>query len=531
MFNNSVPSGAYSGHVAQFLENDTINKLVDDTATLASGLARGTCAKYSAANSRWEICDGTVALEAIDVIGIVEYVGTPTTSGQVRVAGVYTDDDLSANTKYYCQADGSLGTTGTTVFVGRTTSAGRLVMAQGRAGGGGGVNYFGDESDGNKTFATSTYLGHYRITNYQRASNSVTISLNKAHSVQVGNWVSIQQCTAAALNCTAPPLTGAFTAGTHYYVVTAVGTYTVMFALTGTDIQSTAEVNGDATLCIWDGPAIVKNYSDLTINSGVTVIPAARCKGLVVYVKGNANIAGTLTMTARGASAAGVASDVAFWANNGIGVPVPNTYPLPAAGAAGAAAVPYSSGTGGVAPGITGTAGTNGQCGGGGSGAATNSTSGTATSGAGATGTSYSGGTGGGGSRWIAGVGGAVSGAANGGTGGSAVSSDSGGAGGGAGNPGGAGAANGTAGQNGTGGLIVVICSGDLTISGLVSADGCNGGTGTGGGGSGGGSINLFYAGNLTNTGTVRANGGAGGTGGPGGAGGAGTTRIIGIVA
>lgn len=136
MFKGDLPAESDSGAVIipQLYDNDVINKLIDDTAALVSGMIRGNVVKWSATYARWELCDGTVALGQSDVIGIVEYVNENDTIGQVRVAGVYTDSNLGANTAYYCQANGTLGTTATKVSLGRTTSAGRLVMPVGGGG-------------------------------------------------------------------------------------------------------------------------------------------------------------------------------------------------------------------------------------------------------------------------------------------------------------------------------------------------------------------------------------------------------------
>ncbi len=134
MFKGSTPANTDTGAdiIAQLLSNDVANKLVDDTAVLAAGVTNGKVVKYNATNQNWSLCDGTAALAATDIVGIVEYVNG--TSGQVRIAGVYTDSSLTSNAAYYCQSNGSLGTSITKVFMGRVTSPGRLCMP---AGGGG----------------------------------------------------------------------------------------------------------------------------------------------------------------------------------------------------------------------------------------------------------------------------------------------------------------------------------------------------------------------------------------------------------
>jgi hypothetical protein len=380
-------------------------------------------------------------------------------------------------------------------------------------------NYYGDGLDGSKTFAGTIYLGQLKILKYAVSSNTVTITHDGKITLTTGDWVSIQQCTLTAINNTAPATTGAFSAGTHYHSITVTSSTTFTFTKTTSDVLETDEISGDATVCKWDGPAIIKNYVDLTIDSGAVVTAAARCKGLLIYCTGNATINGTLTMTARGASAAGAVCDITRLIANNISATetTSQTYAIPAAGSAGGAGSNSSWSQN------DGVAGTNGGTGGGGGGLL--HPSGTL-SGAGTAGTSYSGGTGGGGAY----IGTGGNGTANGGAGGNGTDST---AGGGAGNPGG----NYGNAQNGTGGLIVMFVKGNLTIgaSGLISSDGSNGGSSTNssGGGSGGGSISVFYGGTLSNSGTVRANGGAGGTTSSyrGGEGGAGTTRLVKIAA
>ncbi len=75
----------------------------------------------------------------------------------------------------------------------------------------------------------------------------------------------------------------------------------------------------------------------------------------------------------------------------------------------------------------------------------------------------------------------------------------------------------GSGGADGTGGLIILVVRGSLTIgaSGVIESKGSagkSGGPQGGGGGSGGGSINIFYGGSYTKTGSVLATGGVGGT-------------------
>lgn len=274
---------------------------------------------------------------------------------------------------------------------------------------------------------------------------------------------------------------------------------------------------------VLDGPPVVLNLQSLTINSGVTVSVSNRCRGLIIYVTGNVNIAGTLTMTGKGTPASCPSEGINLqYTPAGVG----NTrglltdYWTPAVGAAGGASVSVANTSGN--PGVNGSAG---QTGGGGSGG--NGDSSTATSGAGAAGSCYCGGSGGGGTGFTTAVtsGGAASaGGATGGSGGSCSNADA-ASGGGSGNPVGVGS-HGSASSNvdptaGGGGQLWIIARGNVTISGTVSSDGSGGGSATGasngfasgGAGSGAGRIGILYGGTFSNTGSIHANGGTGGTG------------------
>ena len=277
-----------------------------------------------------------------------------------------------------------------------------------------------------------------------------------------------------------------------------------------------------------DGAPVVKNFSSLFISRSVVVSPTRRCRGMLIFVDGDATISGSISMTGRGAKFTG--SDASFTTIN---PPYLGDYwstqlfpsasylsRVFAVGAAGAAA-PIAG-----AAGIAGSAGVFGRSGGGGSGGSSPTVGALGTAG-----TSFSGGTGGGGgSNNPGGAGGAgVVFGSSGGVGGPN-------AGGGAGNPNGTG---GTATGEGTGGLLILIVRGNLRIgpNGSISANGIAGNNAvsanaiSGGGGSGGGVLYVYYGGTLTNNGTVSSNGGNGGaagltTGTQGGAGGAGTAII-----
>ncbi|MEA5092467.1 hypothetical protein SDC9_37480 [bioreactor metagenome] len=132
MFKPSALGNSGAEVIAQVIENDVQNQSVDDNAVLASGIAEGTVVKWSKSLLKCVVCDGTVALGSTDTIGIVSFANG--TSGQVKFSGVYVDNDLATPGTYYCQSNGTIGTTVTKVFVGTVTSAGRLVMP----GGGGG---------------------------------------------------------------------------------------------------------------------------------------------------------------------------------------------------------------------------------------------------------------------------------------------------------------------------------------------------------------------------------------------------------
>lgn len=136
---------------------------------------------------------------------------------------------------------------------------------------------------------------------------------------------------------------------------------------------------------------IVKCEKDVTINSGVTVTPTTRKKGFFICSVGDMTNNGTITMTARGAIAAG--QNVYLWQNeSGSYEYVPAT-----GGAGGAGAQTYLKSA--TIVGANGANGTNRQTGGGSGGTAKkgaccNKSTHTVTAGAGTAGTSYSGGSG-----------------------------------------------------------------------------------------------------------------------------------------
>jgi hypothetical protein len=323
----------------------------------------------------------------------------------------------------------------------------------------------------------------------------------------------------------------------------------------GSDGNKTVASNENLSSTV-DGDILVKNYNSLQINSGYTLSVANRCRGLLIYVKGDCTINGTLSMTGKGAYAnpTGVSS-------TGLRLPMVkdgSTQSLSAADFAGSGSAVMSAvahqpgidgdgkiyviekvgGSGGArrtsnGSGYAGGTKANGTGGGGGGGYSNGNFNPAEYGGAGGAGTCWSGGAGGGGGDYY---GPADDGAAYGGPGGDVATPGSNYlAGGGAGNPGGTGA-QGAHGQSGTGGLLILIVGGNLTIgsSGSIQAKGKNGGGGgstsydTGGGGSGGGNVLTLYAGILSNSGTLSAAGGSPGnvTLNDGGAGGAGTVTL-----
>jgi hypothetical protein len=275
-----------------------------------------------------------------------------------------------------------------------------------------------------------------------------------------------------------------------------------------------------------DGVPVVKNFSSLFISRSVVVSPTNRCRGMLIFVDGDATISGSLRMTGRGAKFTGSEASFStinppylgdYWSTQLF----PSSSYLSRVFAVGAAGAPASY----IAPsgiGVAGSTGILGRSGGGGAGGSFGAVS---ANGAGSAGTSFSGGSGGGAATpGTTGTNSIPFGGA-GGAGGPTSPTR----GGGAGNPAGLG---GTAAVGeGTGGLLILIVRGNLRIgpNGSIDANGVAGNTGSssGGGGSGGGILYVYYGGTLTNNGTVTSNGGSGGAGpATGGAGGAGTAII-----
>ena len=299
------------------------------------------------------------------------------------------------------------------------------------------------------------------------------------------------------------------------------------------------------------GDPVVKNFQNLTINSGVLFSPLRACRGMVIYCTGNLTVNGTLSMTGKGggvvtkiAAPIGIASstdsrydlvDATLYFNNfsssasgGRGIPTHwnwapsgsawfSNYKTRIAIISGSVAGGTGA-TGNPSPSVAATVGSAGIfcCGGGGGGGVGTSPGIFGPGAAGGRGTIFAGGGGGGGGNGFppgaaAGSVGLLEAGGSGGGGNSA---------GGAGNPAGSGVNSGGA----TSGLLILIVRGNITINGTVSSNGGQGGNGAatpggtgggGGGGSGGGRIVIIYGGTYSNIGSVVANGGSGGTGGP----------------
>lgn len=403
--------------------------------------------------------------------------------------------------------------------------------------------------------ATAAVGDRFKI--YGKGSGGWKLAVNSGQTVYFGNLSQIFTISSALKSKYANDCVEivCITANTTFNVVDFAGSPAIEGNYWGSRVDGSLTVSTDTNLASTsDGDVIVKNYTQLTIDATKTLTVSNRCKGLWIYVDGDCTINGTLTMTARGASAnptgtpAGgirfarlksgstdtlAASDLGTDVGTALTTAEANQAPVSANGKIYTIVkVGGAGGAGGSANGGTISNGTGGGASGG--------SPGIVPAGNGAAGTCFSGGAAGGGSSYDpAGTGG--TGNSNGGAGGaggstSNPSTDAGG--GGAGNnggPGGSGSGgSGSPGGNGSGGLLLLMVRGNLTIgaAGVISANGANGGSGGsggaspdggGGGGSGGGRVLVVYGGSLSNAGTIQANGGGQGGGSPsGGAGGAG---------
>jgi len=285
-----------------------------------------------------------------------------------------------------------------------------------------------------------------------------------------------------------------------------------------------------------DGDAIVKQYQSLTVNSGHTLTASNRCKGLHIYVQGDLVLNGTISMTARGASASN-ANQTASKKESLIGsflleeyqflqsiYPMFKDITISSSIVNGGSSVARLS-----VGGSNGNNGSNGislfQCGGGGSGGVNSSSGYDATSGRGGNSTFFSGGAGSGGVYAHASAQTSLQGSDTGGSGSEGKTNYSNlSGGGGAGNPGGSGQGTGSSsGSSGTGGQLIIMVGGQISGNGIIESKGSNGGSGyCGGGGSGGGCIVVLFK-SQNFSGSVVSTGGSGGgstrIGGSGGSG------------
>jgi hypothetical protein len=289
--------------------------------------------------------------------------------------------------------------------------------------------------------------------------------------------------------------------------------------------------------------ALIVVDGDLTINHGQRLIPSNRKLFTAIYVTGDLNLHGDISMTDRGANhSATAAAAIRLHTGTFSGVTNPQ---VPAAGGAGAPTVSRVGPPTGSTTGASGTAGTAGGTGGGGGGGAYcagDATGSTCIGGAGSAGTSFTGGGGGGPVMVYSGSSTGGNAAPNGGKGGNAGPCYSYGGGGGAGNPGGDSMIQATqttsAGweiYGGTAGVLAIFVKGTFKgNSGTINAQGHStheysypyymqmpGGNG------GGGSITVFYAYDDSN---ITPDASAGARGPSAGAGGAGTARKLSLV-
>ena len=371
---------------------------------------------------------------------------------------------------------------------------------------------------------------------------------------------------------------GASSYGRYFVDGTSTTAYPVPLASTG--IYEYTVPNKDGS---YDGDAVVKQYTSLTVNANYVVTTDQPCRGLFIMVQGNCTLNGSLSMTARGAFAdpsthgaatTGIRVPVSPVSNDalsedistgavfdGMGTAATNLetafnnatkdtgafISVPKVGMPADATQTIEAGSDTDQKCSFGLSGDNwivssswgarptdaGKTGEGGSGRNRSGAT------VGIAGSMFAGGPGGGASYFGSGF--------NpqdfGGAGGTHAAGGDWNAGGGAGNPGGANSYTGTGGD-GCGGLLILLVGGDLTIgsTGGVYAKGVAGSSrpATGqtipGSGSGGGSIIICYKGTLTNNGTINVDGGilssadnGGNTSYPSPRGGAGSYQLINV--
>ena len=301
------------------------------------------------------------------------------------------------------------------------------------------------------------------------------------------------------------------------------------------DFVSTGETDHDQFTSIEDGNPVVLTYNNFTVQAGHTVTPTNRCKGLYLNILGDLTVDGTLSMTARGASAEGryvivTLGDTIYYCTEDPGDLTCLTK-ISAVGGIGES-------TGAIRSASKGAPGINGACASGGN-----------TYRKGGNGTSFSGGPGAGGLASnndqsgissTSAANGCTAGSDSGGSGGNGAAVNNSYGGGGAGNPGGIGSRSRVNAPSGTGGLMILKVHGNVYITGSIQSNGTNGQNGHGtvagaypgsmsGCGSGGGAIHLFHKGSITGSELVTATGGSKGATGlyKGADGGDGTINIV----
>jgi len=345
---------------------------------------------------------------------------------------------------------------------------------------------------------------------------------------------------------------GASSYGRYFKDGTTTTGYPVPLA--GTGVYEYTVPNKDGS---YDGDAVVKQYSSLTINANYVLTTDQPCRGLFIMVTGNCTLNGSLSMTARGAladpsthgaAATGIRVPVSPVSNDalsedistgavfdGMGTAATNLesafnsatkdtgafISVPKVGMPADDTRTIESGSDQDMKGSFGLSGDNwivssswgarptdaGKTGEGGSGRNRSGAT------VGVAGSMFAGGPGGG-ARYFGS--GGMEGVAFGGAGGQHSAGGDWNASGGAGNPGGTGNTTGANGGDGCGGLLILLVGGNLTIGsgGGIYAKGVAGGSrrATGqyipGSGSGGGSVIVCYKGTLSNSGTINVDGG-----------------------
>jgi len=368
--------------------------------------------------------------------------------------------------------------------------------------------------------------------------------------------------------------------GRHFTDGTTSTAYPVPLA--GSNVYEYTVPNKDGS---YDGDAVVKQFSSLTINANYVLTTDQPCRGLFIMVTGNCTLNGSLSMTARGAladpsthgaAATGIRVPVSPVSNDAlsedistgavfdgrgtaatnlesafnsatkdtgafisvpkVGMPADDTRTIEAGSDQDMKGSFGLSGDNWIVSSSWGARPTDaGKTGEGGSGRNRSGAT------VGVAGSMFAGGPGGG-ARYFGS--GGMEGVAFGGAGGQHSAGGDWNASGGAGNPGGTGNTTGANGGDGCGGLLILLVGGNLTIGsgGGIYAKGVAGGSrrATGqyipGSGSGGGSVIVCYKGTLTNNGTINVDGGilstadnGGNTNYPSPQGGAGSYQLINV--